>query len=473
MKLYETLPGDSMRYLALSHPWGRPPHFCTFRNNLSAYKRSIDFDQLPATFKDAVTVTRELGIRYLWIDSICIIQGADGDFSQQAQRMEDVFSQAYCVLAASSATGQGDGFLHPRSKRRSVQFRRSDRPAICVGEFIDNFDQYVLQSPLNKRGWVLQERALARRTIYFTSEQTFWECGSGVQCETMTKMNKYAPGNNRALVFIFADHSSASTLASFLGDPVFPKVAMDSSRGGKIRLYQDLYARYSRLALSHQEDRPVAIAGLEKRLVKSFGVHGGFGVLDDDSLGLLRRSLLWCRGFDQPSLQRIDFKEHERQQTSHLIPPPPSWSWMAYRGGVDYLDLPFDNVDWEGHDILSPWSTAQPGTWYSSNSGRHGARISVIARTFDLETMKRSDSNLIFDTPSESKTFISSLKCVILGKMKKSLRPEHERLHYVLLVSPVPSQGRHGRIMYERVGVGYMPGHLIHVDEPALLAMVY
>lgn len=190
IRLHETSPNEKMDYLALSHPWGSPPHFCTFTSNLSNYHRGIAFYDLPATFKDAIIVTRSLGLRYLWIDSICIIQGPDGDFAEQAQQMENIFSQAYCVLAASSATGQQDGFLHPRRRRDFVHFEASNKPTIRVGEFMDNFDQHVLQSPLNQRGWVLQERALARRTIYFTSEQTFWECGAGVHCETMTKMNK-------------------------------------------------------------------------------------------------------------------------------------------------------------------------------------------------------------------------------------------------------------------------------------------
>lgn len=191
VKLYETQPGDNLKYLALSHPWGKEPHFCTFINNVEEFKRNIHFDRLPSTFRDAITITRRLEIRYLWIDSICIIQGVGGDFSEQAKHMEDVFSQAYCVLAASSASGQGDGILKPRKKETPIYFKGpGSKPGVYISKFLDDFDQYVLQSPLNQRGWVLQERALARRTIYFTSEQTFWECGSGVRCETMTRMNK-------------------------------------------------------------------------------------------------------------------------------------------------------------------------------------------------------------------------------------------------------------------------------------------
>ncbi len=61
-----------------------------------------------------------------------------------------------------------------------------------VCEVIDDFRLHVDQSELNRRGWVLQERVLSRRTIYFTATQSYWECGGGVWCETMTKMKKYA-----------------------------------------------------------------------------------------------------------------------------------------------------------------------------------------------------------------------------------------------------------------------------------------
>lgn len=191
LRLYETEAGDDMKYFALSHPWGAPPHFCTLTSNVERHRQSIDFNELPTTFKHAVEMTRKLGLRYLWIDSICIIQGPGGDFSQQASLMEHVFSQAYCVLAASSARSQRDGFLKT-GERKPVKFECPgwEHP-IYIREFMDDFDQDVLQSALNKRGWVLQERALARRTVYFTSNQTYWECGQGVRCETLTKMHKY------------------------------------------------------------------------------------------------------------------------------------------------------------------------------------------------------------------------------------------------------------------------------------------
>jgi len=179
-----------LQYIALSHPWGPgPEYFCTDRKNINEYEVNISFEKLPKTFRNAVTATRKLGLQYLWIDSLCIIQGDDGDFAQEALRMEDVYSSAYCTLAASSAKNPNDGFLVPRKDNKFLTFHMNGFP-VYVSRFMDDFEKHVLQGPLSKRGWVMQERALARRTIFFTDRQTYFECGEGVRCETLAKMEK-------------------------------------------------------------------------------------------------------------------------------------------------------------------------------------------------------------------------------------------------------------------------------------------
>jgi hypothetical protein len=97
------------------------------------------------------------------------------------------------VIAASSARGQRDGFLGARKERQFLRLGNDGETGsgdLYVCRFIDNFGEHVLDSPLSKRGWVLQERALARRTIYFTDWQAYWECGDGERCEAMTKIDK-------------------------------------------------------------------------------------------------------------------------------------------------------------------------------------------------------------------------------------------------------------------------------------------
>jgi hypothetical protein len=189
--LWETAPGDTGEWIALSHKWGGR-HLSTTPENLQEHLDGLQLSVLPATFRDAVTVTRALGRRYLWIDSLCIIQGPDGDFKDEAKHMEDVYSGAYCVIAASSASDHYSGFLKKRNARDYVSMCREGKgqSPFYVCQAIDDFKEHVLNGALHRRGWVLQEHALARRTLFFTEHQTYFECSNGVRCESSTRTMK-------------------------------------------------------------------------------------------------------------------------------------------------------------------------------------------------------------------------------------------------------------------------------------------
>lgn len=188
-----------IKYAAFSHPWGVAEdhhHFKSTKANSPDHLIAIELDQLPVNYKDAIHVCRAVGMRYLWIDSICVLQPADedpGDFQDEAAFFQDIFSSADFVIAASSAQGTSSGFLDPRRKSQLLNLPMKATEGGTAGNYyisnvLDDFEKDVLDGPLNKRGWVLQERALARRTIYFTANQTYFECGRGVRCETLSKL---------------------------------------------------------------------------------------------------------------------------------------------------------------------------------------------------------------------------------------------------------------------------------------------
>jgi hypothetical protein len=190
---------QGIRYVALSHCWGKlteeqKDSWCTTRKN-EEHRRTQGFpvEQLPPTFQDAIKVTRELDQRYLWIDSLCIIQGKGGDWETEAKKMETVFRNAYCTIAATSAEDSTKGFLSRPVEESNLQYvtvPKSSHGKVYVCTSTDDFPGDVEEGVLNKRAWVLQERALSRRTIHFTNRQTYWECGGGVRCETLTYMRK-------------------------------------------------------------------------------------------------------------------------------------------------------------------------------------------------------------------------------------------------------------------------------------------
>jgi hypothetical protein len=189
------------RYLALSHPWGEKSssnvHFKSDKGNIKERMTNIRDRDLPFTFRHAVQIARDLEVEFVWIDSICILQKTDtdpGDFDEEAKSMESIYASAYCVIAASSAEGMSSRFLNEeRPERLAIRLHagdKSNQPATYLCDAVDDFQGDVLDGALNKRGWVLQEHALARRTIFFTNNQTYWECSQGIRCETLSKLSK-------------------------------------------------------------------------------------------------------------------------------------------------------------------------------------------------------------------------------------------------------------------------------------------
>ena len=196
LHLYVPEPGEQGHYTILSHCWGRLSEelkrtYCTTRANFGA-RRTQGFDAkvLPQTFRDAVRVTRELGKRYIWIDSLCIIQDDEADWAAESKKMETAFQNAYCTIAAASAKDSTKGFLGRAIVKQHhpyVKIPTASHGTVYICSLTDDFERDVERdSVLNKRAWVLQERALSRRTIHFTAGQTYWECGNGIRCETLT-----------------------------------------------------------------------------------------------------------------------------------------------------------------------------------------------------------------------------------------------------------------------------------------------
>jgi hypothetical protein len=198
VRLIRAREATTRQYVALSHCWGQLPKeeqkkFCTTPDNIRRRLQGFSISELPKTFQDAVTVTRELDVPYLWIDSLCIIQYEDGgkDWQRESRRMESVFSQAYCTIAATGAADSNAGFLEHDIRTSHVYVRDVSGNEFYVSNDIDDFDEDVGKAKLNTRAWVMQEAVLSRRTIHFSARQMYWECGEGVICENLTRLRRY------------------------------------------------------------------------------------------------------------------------------------------------------------------------------------------------------------------------------------------------------------------------------------------
>jgi ankyrin repeat protein len=191
LRLYVTM-GEKRPYTAVAHVYGDISGYydtlTTTKRNLAEKTRGIDFQQLPKTLQDAITVTRELGIQYLWTDSLCMIRDDINDQMSVVASFEQVFASAYCTIAPFSRLGDELGFLRPRGGRpldstfgrgRSLEAFRMEA----------DYVKDVEQGPLSSRAWVFQELALSRRVIHFTANQTYWECETIVASESTDEID--------------------------------------------------------------------------------------------------------------------------------------------------------------------------------------------------------------------------------------------------------------------------------------------
>lgn len=186
--------------------------------------------------------------------------------------------------------------------------------------------------------------------------------------------------------------------------------------------------------------------GLEQRLSRGFVCNGKFGILDDKSL--FHRSLLWRRAVTVTSMEKISFPA-DRQQV-------PSWSWMAVKGEMDYIPVPFDTVDWES-SLKSP---LRHSLTFKDEQSR---TMEIRAKANELVPGHGDDLEEFYDRVSDHEETPRKVLCVIVGINKGSGRAE-EKFHFVLLVSPKPSSGPW---VCERVGAGKVPGSWIDFTRPA------
>ncbi|KAH9203719.1 heterokaryon incompatibility protein-domain-containing protein, partial [Leptodontidium sp. 2 PMI_412] len=160
IQLKETTQGETGQYVALSYCWGPDGQAKTLTHaTIREFKNAIVVRELPQTLRDAILVTRKLGIRYLWIDALCIIQDSDSDKARELTQMPSIYKNALLTISAAIAEDCEKGFLH-------------DRPQIDRGFKIKDYDEEVIES----RGWTFQEAWLAPRLLIYGTGQVTWRC---------------------------------------------------------------------------------------------------------------------------------------------------------------------------------------------------------------------------------------------------------------------------------------------------------
>ncbi|CAK7240329.1 MAG: hypothetical protein STHCBS139747_001768 [Sporothrix thermara] len=183
-------------YIALSHCWGHDPvPTKTLRANKSLRLQDISWDELTQTFRDVVVLSRQLGVFYVWIDSLCIVQDDIQDWAHEAAQMASVYQHAYLTVAATSAANGGAGLFSgqrlPIYSYRGTTARTKQPFTVYARPVLDHtpFRRPHIgkgrdgRLPLLTRGWCFQEQLLCPRVVHFTAEELVWDCFAGLYCE--------------------------------------------------------------------------------------------------------------------------------------------------------------------------------------------------------------------------------------------------------------------------------------------------
>jgi Heterokaryon incompatibility protein (HET) len=150
---------------------------------LSEHLREIPLQRLPKTFQDSIALARGLDIPHLWIDSLCIIQDDNDDWSKESPKMGVIYEFALFTIAASAARDSTEGLFVPRLSFGGVKMlyhaHENKGGGSVVAYLRKNFQEELNTSPLSSRAWVLQEDFLSRRTIHFLKTGIIWSCKQG------------------------------------------------------------------------------------------------------------------------------------------------------------------------------------------------------------------------------------------------------------------------------------------------------
>jgi hypothetical protein len=184
--------GFNEKYAALSHCWGPQQTCITTKANLDSRKRGIPWAELPPTFQDSITFCLALGISYIWIDALCILQDDQVDWQIESSRMADIYQKSHITLAATSSDSGSSGCF-PKTAlisehRLKAQMGSGECHAVLIREKLVHWSlrlsEPLKQSfPLLTRGWAFQERLLAPRVLHLCNKELVWECTEETSCQ--------------------------------------------------------------------------------------------------------------------------------------------------------------------------------------------------------------------------------------------------------------------------------------------------
>ncbi|KAF7935027.1 uncharacterized protein EAE98_003072 [Botrytis deweyae] len=391
---------ERLRYATLSHSWGSHEFIKLTTKNIGQLMKEIPLNILPKTFEDATNITQKLGIDFLWIDSLCIIQNDDDDWQKEAALMSSVYGGSVINIAASSARDSTEGcFLKQPNFSGGVRARITDDGNQRVQNFLTmyEYESSTLGAHLGTRAWALQEKVLPPRTIHFGDRGAFWECRSLIASE------------------FFPD--------GFTESYVRPIVCRRRESGWNWNWCQ-IVELYSAANLTYGKDKLSALSGIAKLK------------FDENSDQYLAG--MWRKNIEE----QLCWVLMGSKASQRPLWRAPSWSWTSIDGPVEWPQLHGDRLDTRYAHVVDAGTTPyghNPFGQVIDGFIRLACSTMAVGHIVFTETLNgsgcRGDAAISLNIRCQKKEFPVRLDCL------DDIDKDYARLVYL-----VPLIGREGTV---------------------------
>ncbi|QRD81586.1 heterokaryon incompatibility protein-domain-containing protein [Aspergillus flavus] len=310
--------GEEARYAALSHRWSCSTSLTVTTHNLERLKKGIDFAELSHTFREALEIAAGIGLQYIWIDALCILQDDDHDWARESAKMGDVYRHAAITINAfASADGMGQcTTAYPPTNLVDYACRIGGE--VYVHEEDGGFaDVYEPEGVTQTRGWVFQEEQLSPRRLYCGQHHLVWKCAE-----------------------MWARNDRPCGFSGEVFDKPFMSTYPCSNWKFAYRQWRRMVQSYTRHNLTYAaKDKLPAISGLAAVFDQEFPGHHVGDYLGGIWRGDIYRGLLWYR--DGNAIDR------DRRIEG------PSWSWASWDGPINFV-FEDDDASWPARMTWQP-----------------------------------------------------------------------------------------------------------------------
>jgi hypothetical protein len=315
-------------YVALSYCWGKETDEVkrgkTLTTNLQRRHQEFSITELPNTVRDALGIIHAMGLRYAWIDTLCIVQ----DDPKGVTTMHKVYSNALFTLCACATRQATEKLINQREAWTEVT-----EPCRLGGQFLTTTDMSLnelrLRSPLADRAWTLQEERLSPRMLYVSSSRMYWSCGKGHEMEMKPTYGELTTPLHRPM-YAVSDRNAAMPIAQeFLW-------ACYSGEQNLHKYWTDMVTSYAMRDMGKKSDRLKALSGLAAKYLSASSC-------DRYLAGLWAKDL--AEGLSWRVKQPVEI-DTSKIDPENVAPPLPSWSWAI---------LPLQTaINFDGKSMKSP-----------------------------------------------------------------------------------------------------------------------